>query len=121
MSSRALDAAALAHAYRFLVVWFGVQLLISAASAMVQIAALGGALAIILSLLISGAMVATFIALVYYGYRTAAALGSSVAWLWAVAMVIPCLNVITLLALSSNATSACRANGIEVGLLGPKV
>jgi hypothetical protein len=82
---------------------------------------MSGALEVILSLLISGGMLATFVGLVYYGYRTATALGSGVAWLWALAMVVPCVNVVTLLALSSKATRACRENGIEVGLLGPRV
>jgi hypothetical protein len=121
MSSGLIDVPALAHGYRFLVLWFGVQLLVSGASAIIQVAPIAGALAVVLSLLISGGMLATFVGLIYYGYRTAIALGSGVAWLWALGMVVPCVNVITLLALSSKATRACRANGIEVGLLGPKV
>jgi len=121
MSSGVLDVSALAHAYRYLVLWFGVQLLISFASAIVQMARMSGALEVILSLLVSGGMLATFVGLVYYGYRTATALGSRIAWLWALGMVFPCVNIVTLLALSSKATRACRENGIEVGLLGPKV
>jgi hypothetical protein len=34
-------------------------------------------------------------------------------------MLIPCANIISLLAISSKATNACKANGIPVGLLGP--
>jgi hypothetical protein len=121
MSSSVLDVPGLAHAYRYLVLWFGVQLLLSFASGVVQAARMSGALEVTLSLLITAGMLATFAALVYYGYRTAKALGSGVAWLWALLMVIPCLNVITLLALSSKATRACKENGIAVGLLGPRV
>lgn len=76
-----------------------------------------GALAVLVSL----AALTTFFALAYYGYRTANALGSSVGWLWALAMFVPCLNVITLLVLSSRATRACREHGVPVGFLGPKV
>jgi hypothetical protein len=115
------DVPALAHAYRYMVLWFGVQLLVSLASGIVQAARLVGALEVVMSLLITGGMLATFIGLVYYGYRTSQALGSGVAWLWALFMLVPCANVVTLLALSSKATTACRENGIPVGLLGPKV
>jgi hypothetical protein len=121
MSPGLLHVPALAHAYRFLVLWFGVQLLVSLASAVVQRAPLTGALAIVLSLVIAGGMLATFVGLTYYGYQTAVALGSRVAWLWAIAMLVPCVNVVTLLALSSKATRACREHGIQVGLLGPRV
>lgn len=67
------------------------------------------------------ALLVTIVALALYAYRTAEALGSSSALLWAVAMLIPCINVLTLLMLSSNATDVCRANGTPVGILGPRV
>ena len=41
--------------------------------------------------------------------------------LWAAAILVPLVNVITLVALSLKATKACRANGVEVGLLGPRL
>jgi len=64
-------------------------------------------------------VIGTLVAMAFYGYGTAKALGSKVAWLWALAMLIPCANVISLLAISSKATNACKAHGIPVGLLGP--
>ena len=114
-----LDVQALAHAYRRLVLWFGVQLLLSCGS--MRFADNPRGAAGLLSFLVSLGMLATVGALIYYGYRTAAALGSSVAVLWAAAMLVPCLNIVTLLALSSRATHVCRENGIPVGLLGPEV
>jgi len=39
--------------------------------------------------------------------------------LWAVAMCVPCANLIVLLLLNSRATAWCRERGIEVGLFGP--
>ncbi len=66
-------------------------------------------------------LIVTVCALAYYGYMTATALGSGVGWLWALAMFVPCANVITLLVLSSKATRMCRANGIPVGFFGPKL
>jgi hypothetical protein len=121
MTQSPIDVGALAHAYRRLVLWFGVQLLLSISSAAIQAATADAAVGVLLSFLILGGMLATLAALVYYGYRTANALGSGVAWLWGVGMLIPCVNVITLLTLSAKATRACRANNIEVGFLGPKV
>jgi hypothetical protein len=101
----------LALSYRQLVLWVGVQILIS----------LGLLVFNSLSLILVPALVATIIALAFYAYRTAEALGSSSAPLWAVAMLIPCINIITLLVLSSKATAVCRANGVPVGFLGPRV
>ena len=67
------------------------------------------------------AFLATIIALAFYAFRTAEALGSSTAGLWGVAMLVPCVNGITLLILSSKANAACRANGVAVGLFGPRI
>ena len=39
--------------------------------------------------------------------------------LWAVAMFLPCINVLVLLVLSSKAQDWCRRYGIKVGFLGP--
>jgi hypothetical protein len=36
-------------------------------------------------------------------------------------MLVPLLNVVTLLILSAKATRACRAHGVPVGFLGPKI
>jgi len=111
-------AVQLAHSYRNLVLSFGAQLLltmVSFASARTANSPVREAIDLFVS--VSGLL--TFAALVYFGFRTAQALGSSVAWLWAVGMFLPCLNVITLLLLSSRATHACRAAGIPVGFLGP--
>jgi hypothetical protein len=105
------NISALALSYRQLVLWVGVQLLIS----------LGLLVSNSLSLILFPALIVTIIALAFYAYRTAEALGSSSAPLWAVAMLIPCINVITLLVLSSKATDVCRANGVPVGFLGPRV
>ena len=93
------------------VLWVGVQLLISLALLIFDS----------LALILVPALVATIVALAFYAFRTAEALGSSTAPLWALAMLVPCINIITLLVLSSKATEVCRANGIPVGFLGPRV
>jgi hypothetical protein len=116
-----VSISALAGAYRRLVLWFGAQLILNCgamgAGPVLGDTILGG----IVGLAALAGMLVTIGALAYYGYRTALALGSGVAWLWALAMFVPCANAITLLVLSSRATQACAAHGIPVGLLGPKV
>ncbi len=104
------DISKLASSYRQLVLWVGMQLLLSV-----------GLLLNVVPLLLFPALIVTVVAIAVYAARTAAALGSSAASLWAVAMLIPLINVITLLVLSSKATQTCRANGIAVGLLGPRI
>ena len=114
----ALDVPKLASAYRLLVLWFGAQLIVGLG----RVAILGaGVDNVVLSLAVLVGTVVTILALAYYGYLTPTALGSRVGWLWGLAMFVPCANVITLLLLSSKATTACRANGIKVGFFGPKV
>ncbi len=119
MTRAAIDARGLAHAYRRLVLWFGVQLLLTVALAAARAA--GGSVAEPVLWFVLAAGLATRVAGVYYGYRTAQALGSGVAWLWAVATFVRYIEGIALVALSLKATRACRANGIAVGILGPKV
>jgi hypothetical protein len=101
----------LAINYRQLVLWVGVQIL----------SFLGFLLFNSLALILVPALGATIIALAFYAFRTAEALGSSSALLWAVAMLIPFINIITLLVLSSKATEVCRASGVPVGFLGPRI
>jgi hypothetical protein len=107
------DVQVLARAYKSLVSWFGVQLLIEIFSSSVPPGPLKG--------LVSLALLASIVPLTIFAYRTAKALGSSLAAVWAVAMFVPCVNVITLLVLSSRATSACRQRNIPVGFFGPKI
>jgi hypothetical protein len=61
------------------------------------------------------------IAVAIYAYRTALALGSRAAWVWAIALLVPCVNLITLLILSAKATRVCRRHGIPVGFFGPRI
>ena len=121
MADREIDVDALARAYRRLVLWFGAQLLLNIGSFALQGFAQESAAGVILGLLILLGMLTTVVALAYFGFRTAQALGSGVAWLWGVAMFLPCANVVSLLVLSSKATNACAARGIPVGLLGPRL
>lgn len=120
-SAQSVDIVALAHAYRRLVLWVGVQLVVSVVNTLVTPASaessVGWQLALMVLTLIL--LLVSVGAIVVNGYKTAEALGSSLPVLWAVAMFFPCINIITLLVLSSRATKACRERGVPVGFLGP--
>jgi hypothetical protein len=112
----------LAVSYRRLVLWFGVQLVFGLFGAAIQgMAVAAPELALVLMLVRLGGLLITIVALVIYAYRTAKALGSTAAVVWGVAMLIPCLNAITLLLISSRAQAACKEAGIPVGFFGPKI
>jgi hypothetical protein len=119
----ALQAERVAVLYRRLVVLVGAQLPGSCLGQglMGAVAAQEGAqiVAMILSLLVLLAALAITVGCAVTAYQLTREMGSSVAWLWAVGMLAPCVSVIVLLALSQVAQSWCRERGIKVGLLGP--
>jgi len=57
---------------------------------------------------------------IYFMYQLARALGSSVAWLYAILACIPLISLFTLIYLNNRATRTLRDNGIEVGLMGAR-
>lgn len=109
------DAEAIARLYRRLILLVGVQVLMSL---VVQFAANpeGAPGLTVLALLVS---LAATIALVVTTYKLAGHLKAGSPRLWALALFIPCVNILGLLALSSRAQSWCRRHGVKVGLLGP--
>jgi len=115
------DIPKLAVAYKWLVLWFGIQLVVTIGGGMVAIVLGESAFGGLFALVRLTALLVTIIALVISAYRTASALGSHVGFLWAIAMLIPLLNAITLLVLSARSTKACREAGVEVGFFGPRL
>jgi len=116
------EAEAIAKLYRRLVLLVGGQILLSfvvralpamatpreAASGMIIFLMLGFLAALVASILIA-----------ITAYQLTGRLRSGLPILWAIAMFVPCINIIALLALSSSAQSWCRRHGIKVGFLGP--
>jgi hypothetical protein len=118
------EAEAIAKLYRRLVLLVGAQLLSGfvARSLAVMVAAVSETATLITVLLVILAGVAWLVSsilIVVTAYRLAGRLKAGVPILWALAMFIPCVNLITLLALSSTAQSWCRRHGIKVGFFGP--
>ena len=65
---------------------------------------------------------AAFIVSIVGAVRLAGALGRGVVWqvVYAILMVIPLINLLAMLALSSQATRALRKGGYRVGFLGAR-
>jgi hypothetical protein len=112
------DIPSLALNYRKLVLWFGLQLVFSVGSGTLGLLTQNDDSGRIISMLIT---LGITIALAIYAYRTARSLGSTAGLVWAIAMLVPCVNAITLLILSRNATTVCRQHGIPVGFFGPRI
>ena len=120
MPARPVDIPALVVAYRRLVIWVGVQLLLYIGSSLASASAAPRPPVSFLSRAFAAAMLLSVITVLLSTYRTARAMGSSSPVLWVAAMFIPLLNVVSLVVLSSHATAICRAHGIPVGVLGPR-
>jgi hypothetical protein len=52
--------------------------------------------------------------------KLASALRHRFVWLWVIGALIPCVSLIVLVAINSNATSALQLSGVRVGLLGAR-
>jgi len=65
--------------------------------------------------------VAIYIFQVICIFRLATALGSRVAWLWALGALIPCVSFILLYAVNGLATNALQSCGVRVGLFGARL
>jgi len=55
---------------------------------------------------------------VWAAYNLSKKLKMQLAWLWTILTIIPLIGLIVLLIINSKATSALRAAGVRVGLLG---
>lgn len=111
-------AETVARLYRRLVLLVGAQLVLSYfVLVMVEPteSTVGSLLVIAGALLVIGLSMA----LVVTAYRLARELGSSVPVLWAAGMLMSCLSILVLLALSHKAQVWCRQYGIKVGFFGP--
>ena len=58
---------------------------------------------------------------IYFIYKLAVALRSSVAWLYIVLAFIPLVALISLLVINGKATKRLQQNGIKVGLMGARM
>ena len=106
--------------YRNLVLFYGGQLLLSVVSVIGRAMPPGLAREVVHTLVSLGVL-GSATALIYLGYRTARAMGSDAPWAWALGMLLPCANIVTLIFLSRRAQDICNAAGIPMGFLGPQL
>lgn len=111
------EAETTARLYRRLVLLVGLQILLSFGRFLGAVE--GSMVALVLLLVVLLLLLGVFVATAVTAYQLTLHMGQSLPILWAIAMFFPCINVITLLVISSNAQSWCRQHGIKVGLLGP--
>jgi len=110
------EAEAIAKLYRRLVLLVGAQLLLGVLANMLS---LMRAVAGLLALLALPVTIGISIFIAVPAYKLSGRLQAGLPILWAIALFIPCVNILTLLALSSKATTWCRRHGIKVGFFGP--
>jgi hypothetical protein len=110
-----------ARLYRRLVLLVGMQILVGIARVprvLLQGSSTVAPLILVVFILVGlGVYVATAVTAYQLTRHLGAAQRSSI--FWAIAMFIPCINIVALLIISSQAQSWCRQHGIKVGLLGP--
>lgn len=113
------EAEAIAELYRRLVLLVGAQIFLGLFFNLLSVAARGSAAVGFLALLALPVTIGISIFIAITAYKLSGRLQAGPPILWAIAMFIPCINIITLLALSATATSWCRRHGIKVGFFGP--
>jgi uncharacterized protein DUF4339 len=111
------DAENLARLYRRLVLLVGLQILggFFLLPSQLEPVQPPSALAVLINLVLLVVVALTVVT----AYKLTQTMRSGLPVLWAIAMLVPCVNIISLLALSSKAQTWCRRYGIKVGLLGP--
>lgn len=111
-----------AKAFRGVLVFFGLQYLLGFAmnvvGAMAQAGGDSQAIFGIVTLCFVAGVLYAFVMLLVNVYRFGSAVGSS-GILWVIGMFIPCINLITLLAINSKGKSFLEQRGVKVGFLGP--
>lgn len=111
------------RAFRSLLIWFAIEQL---TAIFIQALPFGdhsspgqnvmmGAIALGAVVLILVGLVMTLISV----YRIASGMGSSTGILYVVGMLMPCVSLLVLLAVNSQAKTWLEARGVPVGLLGP--
>ena len=108
------NAEVIARLYRRLILLIGLQILLSIIWQFVIMAR-----ANLVALLVVIALLVSVVAIVVTAYKLSEEMGLGLPILWAVAMLVPCVNILTLLVLSGKAQTWCRRYGIKVGFLGP--
>jgi len=110
------EATTIAQLYRSLVLLVGLQILLGFFRLPVDISVSTESGASLVALF---ALIVILVAIAFTAHKLTQYLGERSPLLWALAMFLPCINVIGLLAISSKAQIWCRRHGIKVGFFGP--
>ena len=110
----------IARLYRALVLLVGLQILaVVGLTALIPAIAPGEGASGAIEVISAIVRIGLFVAGMVVGYQLADALGDGNPWLWALGMLLPVINLIVLVALSSKANAWYQRAGVKVGLLGP--
>jgi hypothetical protein len=113
------QAEAVARYFRRLILLVGLSIVLSFSINILGILAAEAGVVAALVLFATAVAFAVGLLSVITAYQLSSRLGSRVAVLWALGMLIPVLSFILLIALSIKTIAWFRARGIDVGLLGP--
>jgi hypothetical protein len=106
-----------ARLYRRLVLLVGLQLLLSFVQ--IPMAAVPEAQKAQVGVAVLAILLVVLVAIAVTAYRLTLLMVEGSPVFWAIAMFLPCLNILMLLVLSSKAQDWCRRYGVKVGFLGP--
>jgi hypothetical protein len=111
------EAEGIARLYRRLVLLVGLQILLGFAQ--ILISAVPDEQRTVAAMAVVGVLLVVLTALAVTAYQLTLLLDAGSPIIWAIAMFIPCINIIVLLVLSAKAQTWCQRYGIKVGFLGP--
>jgi hypothetical protein len=111
------EAEGIARLYRRLVLLVGLQILLGFAQ--LPMSAVPAEQRSVVAMAIVGVLLVVLAALAVTAYQLTLLLDAGSPIVWAIAMFIPCINIIVLLVLSAKAQTWCQRYGIKVGFFGP--
>ncbi len=111
------EAEGIAKLYRRLVLLVGLQILLSFVQ--IPMSQVPEAQKALVGMVTLAVLLVVLVAIAVTAYQLTLLLDSGSPVLWAIAMFLPCINILVLLVLSSKAQDWCRRYGIKVGFFGP--
>lgn len=111
------EAEGIARLYRRLVLLVGLQILLGFVQ--IPLAGIPEAQKAQVGMVVLAVLLVVLVAIAVTAYQLTLLLDTGSPVFWAIAMFLPCLNILILLVLSAKAQDWCRRYGIKVGFFGP--